>query len=244
MLRGARHETWVVVSAYLRSASWALEVLCPMPGHSAPPATSTTHKLVAQPRKVRFSFRKRSTDVEKAAQNGWRFATTGHPTTGRCLNVFPRTPPKTQDPRAAALLRRAPSTRGHTQNAPVTPLSTADVSSTPQLPHALGVGDSELGLGAGGRSCQRHGVDGFVVQFTIIAGELGGVGRERGDEAEARECREVTRSTKPPTSICVHMNTTPPDKHDGPGVGSGGAWGSLGGSWGIVSVHERVLGIK
>ena len=30
----------------------------------------------------------------------------------------------------------------------------------------------------------------------------------------------------------------------GPGVGSGGAWVGLGGSWGIVSAHERVLGIK
>ena len=56
-----------------------------MQGHSAPPATSTTHQLVAQPRKVRLSFRKRSTDVEKAAQHDWRFATTV--TTGK-----PRTP--------------------------------------------------------------------------------------------------------------------------------------------------------
>jgi hypothetical protein len=30
----------------------------------------------------------------------------------------------------------------------------------------------------------------------------------------------------------------------GPGVGSGGAWVGLGGSWGIVSAHKRVLGIK
>ena len=53
------------MSAYLRSASSALEMLRPMQGHSAPPATSTTHQLAAQPRKVRLSFRKRSTDVEK-----------------------------------------------------------------------------------------------------------------------------------------------------------------------------------
>ena len=65
------------MSAYLRSASSALEMLRPMQGHSAPPATSTTHQLAAQPRKVRLSFRKRSTDVEKAAQYDWRFATTG-----------------------------------------------------------------------------------------------------------------------------------------------------------------------
>ena len=76
MLRGARHESWVVVSAYLRSASSALEMLRPMQGHSAPPATSTTHQLAAQPRKVRLSFRKRSTDVEKAGHQFWRFATT------------------------------------------------------------------------------------------------------------------------------------------------------------------------
>ena len=47
-----------------------------MQRHSAPPATSTTHQLVAEPRKVRLSFRKRSTDVEKAGQHDWRFATT------------------------------------------------------------------------------------------------------------------------------------------------------------------------
>ena len=76
MLRGARHESYVVVSACLRSASSALEMLRPMQGHSAPPATSTTHQLAAQPRKVRLSFRKRSTDVEKAGQHDWRFATT------------------------------------------------------------------------------------------------------------------------------------------------------------------------
>ena len=35
--------SYVVVSACLRSASSALEVLRPMQGHSAPPATSTTH---------------------------------------------------------------------------------------------------------------------------------------------------------------------------------------------------------
>ena len=64
------------MSACLRSASSALEVLRPMQGHSAPPATSTTHQLAAQPRKVRLSFRKRSTDVEKAAQPFWRFAAT------------------------------------------------------------------------------------------------------------------------------------------------------------------------
>ena len=65
------------MSAYLRSASSALEVLRPMQGHSAPPAaTSTTHQLVAEPRKARLSFRKRSTDVEKADQYDWRFATT------------------------------------------------------------------------------------------------------------------------------------------------------------------------
>ena len=65
------------MSAYLRSASSALEMLRPMQGHSAPPATSTTHQLAAQPRKVRLSFRKRSTDVEeKAVQYDWRFATT------------------------------------------------------------------------------------------------------------------------------------------------------------------------
>ena len=45
-----------------------------MQGHSAPPATSTTHQLAAQPRKVRLSFRKRSTDVEKAGQHDLRFA--------------------------------------------------------------------------------------------------------------------------------------------------------------------------
>ena len=38
-----------------------------LPGHSAPPATSTAHQLVAQSRKARNSFRKRSTDVEKGA---------------------------------------------------------------------------------------------------------------------------------------------------------------------------------
>ena len=76
------------MSACLRSASSALEVLRPMQGHSAPPATSTTHQLAAQPRKVRLSFRKRSTDVEKAAHQFWRFATTdgitvmGFPITG------------------------------------------------------------------------------------------------------------------------------------------------------------------
>ena len=64
------------MSAYLRSASSALEMLRPMQGHSAPPATSTTHQLAAQPRKVRLSFRKRSTDVEKGAHQFWRFATT------------------------------------------------------------------------------------------------------------------------------------------------------------------------
>ena len=64
------------MSAYLRSTSSALEVPRPMQGHSALSATSMTHQLVAQPRKVRLSFRKRSTDVEKAAQHGWRFATT------------------------------------------------------------------------------------------------------------------------------------------------------------------------
>ena len=41
------------MSACLCSASWALEALRPMQGHSAPPATSTAHQLVAQPRKVR-----------------------------------------------------------------------------------------------------------------------------------------------------------------------------------------------
>ena len=51
-------------------------MLRPMQGHSAPPATSTTHQLAAQPRKVRLSFRKRSPDVEKAVQYDWRFATT------------------------------------------------------------------------------------------------------------------------------------------------------------------------
>ena len=65
------------MSAYLRSASSALEVLRPMQGHSAPPATSTTHQLAAQPRQVRLSLRKRSTDVEKAAHQFCRFATTG-----------------------------------------------------------------------------------------------------------------------------------------------------------------------
>ena len=66
------------MSACLRSASSTLEVLRPMQGHSAPPATSTTHQLVAQPRKrkVRLSFRKRSIDVEKGAHCVWRFATT------------------------------------------------------------------------------------------------------------------------------------------------------------------------
>ena len=39
-------------------------------------ATSTTHQLAAQPRKVRLSFRKRSTDAEKAGQHDRRFATT------------------------------------------------------------------------------------------------------------------------------------------------------------------------
>ena len=77
VLRGARHESWVVVSACLRSASSALEVLRPMQGHSAPPVTSTTHQLAAEPRKVRLSFRKRSTGVEKAGHQFWRFATNG-----------------------------------------------------------------------------------------------------------------------------------------------------------------------
>ena len=72
------------MSAYLRSASSALEMLRPMQGHSAPPATSTTHQLAAQPRKVRLSFRKRSTDVEKAAQHVWRFATTVCSTVSNC----------------------------------------------------------------------------------------------------------------------------------------------------------------
>ena len=63
------------MSACLRSASSALEVLRPMQGHSAaPPATSTSHQLVAQPRKARLSFRKRSPGVEKAVQYDWRFA--------------------------------------------------------------------------------------------------------------------------------------------------------------------------
>ena len=67
------------MSACLCSASWALEVLRPMQGHSAPPATSTTHQLVAQPRKVWVSFQKQSTDVKKGAKIMfllWRFATT------------------------------------------------------------------------------------------------------------------------------------------------------------------------
>ena len=55
-----------------------------MQGHSAPPATSTAHQLVAEPRKVRLSFRKRSTDVEKAGQHDWRFATTVRRTRTGC----------------------------------------------------------------------------------------------------------------------------------------------------------------
>ena len=35
--------------------------------------------MVAQPRKVRLSFRKRSTGVENGAHRDWRFATTGSP---------------------------------------------------------------------------------------------------------------------------------------------------------------------
>ena len=70
-----------------------------MQGHSAPPATSTTHQLAAQPRKVRLSFRKRSTDVEKAAHQFWRFATTATravggpppaPSEGKCPLAPPR----------------------------------------------------------------------------------------------------------------------------------------------------------
>ena len=43
-----------------------------------------------------------------------------------------------------------------------------------------------------------------------------------------------------------HLQSTSLAKHkrDGPGVGSGGAWGGLSGPWGIVLVHKRVLGIK
>ena len=71
------------MSACLRSASSALEMLRPMQGHSAPPATSTSHQLVAQPRKARLSFRKRPTDVEKGAHHDLRFATTTEPPRGR-----------------------------------------------------------------------------------------------------------------------------------------------------------------
>ena len=43
-----------------------------------------------------------------------------------------------------------------------------------------------------------------------------------------------------------HLRSTSLAKHilDGPVVGSGGAWVGLGGPWGIVSAHKRVLGIK
>ena len=63
-----------------------------MQGHSAPPATSTTHQLVAQPRKVRLSFRKRSTDVEKAAHQICRFATTSRPGPDMCRRRRRRDP--------------------------------------------------------------------------------------------------------------------------------------------------------
>ena len=77
-------------------------MLRPMQGHSAPPATSTTHQLAAQPRKVRLSFRKRSTDVEKADQYDWRFATTAPPST--CAHdyalAFLASPPPQNEKRA------------------------------------------------------------------------------------------------------------------------------------------------
>ena len=59
VLRGARHETHLgrrvrcPLLVYVCSVSWALEALRPMQGYSVPPATSTTHQLVAQPREVR-----------------------------------------------------------------------------------------------------------------------------------------------------------------------------------------------
>ena len=59
------------MSAYLRSASSALEVLRPMPGHSAPPATSTTHQLVAQPRKVPLSFRTSNYEEHRSFDIHW-----------------------------------------------------------------------------------------------------------------------------------------------------------------------------
>ena len=49
-----------------------------------------------------------------------------------------------------------------------------------------------------------------------------------------------------PPVVSGHLRSTSLAKHkrDAPGVGSGGAWVGFGGSWGIVSAHEYVLGIK
>ena len=89
-----------------------------MPGHSAPPATSTTHQLIAQPRKVRLSFRKRSTDVEKAAQHDWRFATTAREKLVRVLGLAQISQKRRNSPSgprrralAADALHRAPRER-------------------------------------------------------------------------------------------------------------------------------------
>ena len=100
------------MSACLRSVSSALEVLRPMQGHSAPPATSTTQKLVAQPRKVRLSFRKRSTDVEKGAHHVWRFATTVSTLDSQLFHSRPRdslSALETRDPATACVDSEASS---------------------------------------------------------------------------------------------------------------------------------------
>ena len=90
----------------------------------------------------------------------------------------------------------------------------------------------------GPRCCEYRAIVGFVV-FVVDRNKQG---------------RCFTRASPPVASARVrsrplasgHLRSTSLAEHilDGPVVGSGGAWVGLGGPWGIVSAHKRVLGVN
>ena len=100
----------------------------------------------------------------------------------------------------------------------------------------------------GPRCCEYRTIVGFVV-FVVDRNKQGRCFTRASPPVASARVRSrplASARLRSPPLASGHLRSTSLAKHmlDGPVVGSGGAWVGLGGPWGIVSAHKRVLGIK
>jgi hypothetical protein len=100
----------------------------------------------------------------------------------------------------------------------------------------------------GPRCCEYRTIVGFVV-FVVDRNKQGRCFTRASPPVASARVRSrplASARLRSPPLASGHLRSTSLAKHilDGPVVGSGGAWVGLGGPWGIVSAHKRVLGVK